>query len=1072
MASRTYRRKVSYSELDWRDYDNLAGRDFHFAEFHGINDSENFVTADQTSFADAKNVYIDSDGQLRQRPPLINKFQDLFSEVVKCVRVGAYSFVVEKYNNTYRLHFFKSNEDVRLLLDNLKSPDVYITSWYDLYLVFTNSEIYGIKVTEQDGSTNVKIFSTKEGDNGWINDLVYIPETEVQGGSGQVSSEAKNLFTNNTKRTYIFSEQATPSTEDLIGKEVTISIGGTSYTFTFERETEKVFVEQIGEQVFDDVQYGYTGNNQKYLGIKYNTAAHDRDLKIYLSSDGIVYDLIEPPSVLRNLNWDEYTGNATDSHGTGYKAKVKPVLSKDGQRIFIFTTVAGSANGNFSFGTQTNNNGGTGLIMYTTRTDTIQWEGDGVHSNYCLLQFENILGTVVQRGAIDTTYINIPGRLGYTPSFVANIRLRPILQESVRSGWQDDYFYDAQFIPNTNDIRAFSPSENFVGFIMPISYYEDKTTLPIAEGTPNPTPYHGTLLEGFIIAMYDIQLHSGKIFFEAYPIGINLGDFVIVEKRLYFPYNNTIRGLDFGITKGWQTWSGSSGAHPVYGFSTPEVLPGGIISTELSTTILTLQSSLITKNSILAVTEEGGVDLSVNTFIYAPQLIEWSNSNLRVDVPQYKWTLTKPAQTISVTDITASSVKLFNEHFILGNNYLYDMSSQIKIPLIVPLDKAIWLDNTGEFEYLYNGYLYTTVLTKDVIVSVVFKGDPEYKLVKPSAVEDFITKTFAIGNCLYQSTRKDNLLYVPENSKVELNQTITGLIKLTEDTLGVFTEDETYLYRYHDDVSSSLNVEAFTLEKTKLGFGLKAGDEIKYTIDGQYILMPTYKGLTALSYQEFLYTTEQTYKYLSENINTYYRTWTNNYSENVRITNYRDWIILHNGSTTLWILDLRNSSWWSWELPYNVKDVFVSQNELLITLDDVSNKSIYWFDFEEHNSCYDNLYGKHFIDWKIKSHKLNFNYAANYKIVKSIMVINNRNDNEHKNICYRIKFTNYKNGYNITDNDTLLFDIKSLTTQRIRLNFIKTNGLQFEITPNEQNTDVQFSTSDIIIKYRITEAVR
>ena len=61
----------------------------------------------------------------------------------------------------------------------------------------------------------------------------------------------------------------------------------------------------------------------------------------------------------------------------------------------------------------------------------------------------------------------------------------------------------------------------------------------------------------------------------------------------------------------------------------------------------------------------------------------------------------------------------------------------------------------------------------------------------------------------------------------------------------------------------------------------------------------------------------------------------------------------------------------------------------------------------------------------------------------------------------------------MSDTDTVLFDIDQLTTLIKRVNFVKTNAFQFEIANDETDPHPKlFETPDIVIKYRITEAVR
>ena len=177
MAKRTYRRPVSYDSLSSTQTKNLTGQEFHMSEFHGINDDENFVTADQTSFLDCNNVYVDSDGQLRQRPPI--NYYDIKLEIEQCKQ---YENVNTKIDTVGNIINITSVDNILIVFDSngkiyAKSPtnnelklwyyvgdysfpnyeNVRIYPWDNIYVIFSNvspdengtSGLYGFQFDEK-----------------------------------------------------------------------------------------------------------------------------------------------------------------------------------------------------------------------------------------------------------------------------------------------------------------------------------------------------------------------------------------------------------------------------------------------------------------------------------------------------------------------------------------------------------------------------------------------------------------------------------------------------------------------------------------------------------------------------------------------------------------------------------------------------------------------------------------------------------------------------------------------------------------------------------------------------------
>lgn len=375
----------------------------------------------------------------------------------------------------------------------------------------------------------------------------------------------------------------------------------------------------------------------------------------------------------------------------------------------------------------------------------------------------------------------------------------------------------------------------------------------------------------------------------------------------------------------------------------------------------------------------------------------------------------------------------------------------------------LYLSTDGKTFIYYNATeeaTYTNDYRGIATVDLLIPGDKKY--VAPAFAEDFITTTIAVNNLLYQSINKNNddpehpLIYFSVDSKVTFVDEITNLVVFSQTSLGVFLEDLVYEYQY--DTGNSV----YTLTPTKLQLGCKKGADIITGYDGNTIFVTTLKGLAGLNYQDFVQSTEQVYTYLTDSIMDLYDSFKSD--GKIKLYQYKDWIFVYRQDCLyFYIFDVRSSTWWKWTNPYTIQKILYDGDNLLL----LTNEQIAKYDFE--NEDFFDFVGTR-ISWKIRSQKLHFDAPNNYKHIRQLNIITTENGTE---LRYKLKFVNYRNLNNLSDIDTVLFDIDQLTTLIKRVNFIKTNAFQFEISDDDTDDRPKyFETPDIVIKYRITEDVR
>ena len=111
------------------------------------------------------------------------------------------------------------------------------------------------------------------------------------------------------------------------------------------------------------------------------------------------------------------------------------------------------------------------------------------------------------------------------------------------------------------------------------------------------------------------------------------------------------------------------------------------------------------------------------------------------------------------------------------------------------------------------------------------------------------------------------------------------------------------------------------------------------------------------------------------------------------------------------------------------------------------------------------------IDWLVRSQKLHFSAPNNYKHIRSLSIVTDENNTDE--LTFNLVFKNYRNLNNLSSSDVVEFEVTSLTTVIKRVNFIKTNAFQFEISNYKRDkTPHRFVTPNIAIKFRVTERVR
>lgn len=231
---------------------------------------------------------------------------------------------------------------------------------------------------------------------------------------------------------------------------------------------------------------------------------------------------------------------------------------------------------------------------------------------------------------------------------------------------------------------------------------------------------------------------------------------------------------------------------------------------------------------------------------------------------------------------------------VLGNNYLHYADDNIL--LLQNSDnftsnyRPVYVDNNNIIYYdISTKYLWTSNYEGTISADVTTwptddEGNelPHYKLFTPNLVYNFVSNVISINNTMYWSSKRDGKVYFPEIDNNSFEDDITAFVTFSQTSLGVFLEDSVYEFQYDS------SKDAYLLTPTKLVLGNKKGADVLLSYDGSNIFITTLKGLSALNYQDFVQSTEQTYSYLTENIMTEYDEFN---TSPIKLYQYKDWVV-------------------------------------------------------------------------------------------------------------------------------------------------------------------------------------
>lgn len=400
--------------------------------------------------------------------------------------------------------------------------------------------------------------------------------------------------------------------------------------------------------------------------------------------------------------------------------------------------------------------------------------------------------------------------------------------------------------------------------------------------------------------------------------------------------------------------------------------------------------------------------------------------------------------------------------------------------------------------YFYGGnvfdsmYIATTnalyISNADKVIELAETTVGETNFILPEVYALLENYYVGIGNKLYISKSiTDNgkfKWYFPEISVQPFDNSITNLQPISNSEVAIFFENEIWHSTFDTETVIDGKQGVYRYYKSKLQAGCKKGSDVLVTYDGKYTIFASNRGLVAMSYQDFIASTEQSLTYLSDNI---YDMFINYITEKnslnqIKLYKFGYWIVIYKrDSKDGFVFDTRNNSWWplsSFDKP--TKFVTIDNKVEMLSAGNMYDLNKSDADYYDYDGEFVNK-----VSWFVKSQKLHLSALNNYKHIINMTFVSVHDSNILQNSEYNIDGLDFKlqvncyrkkvdgNINSLDDYVTVNYRVDTIRTYVQRLNYSKINEFQYQLSSDEENAmDIPLSLNSITIKYKVGGQVR
>ena len=1101
------------------DYGDVKYKFFNHSNWKGVCDDKNYLGVDQETFADSKNVYVDSEGLLKSRPSVKQYVmtQEGLQYIYDLWTFGQWT--VYKTGDT-SLVFVKGDKVSRTL--NTTNKDFKLILADEKIFIFEPNNIQYVDLTEE----TIRVIDG--------NDKIYVPVTEIVTKGEHVENESPNALTTSYITRYLYEKG--DSMFEVYGHTGTVKIGDDTYTITFGEGTNLTLVKKCIKLKPSN----YRGNKPLVFVNKSNDvillASYNSDSLYTLtySLNGIVYkdlpyltnqiDLL--PAISQSFNHTYAVLHKKD----GPYAYTIPDTSSN-----VFTGWTNLIDIDMNF---------LGSYSKSTTVPTINFYPV---TNATLVQFVKTWTSSGRSPMVgDTIYLDVQDS---SLSFNEPTRYKHVCVNIHKDSDNNDPYwwktytvsevatawdYAANVAVPWTDTKA-TITENLIGNIT--NNTAVLTSEELATIVTNPKEYDefdytvvtNSALSGPSYTTY-YYLYTNSAWKRnntrspyEYNVGTAQGQQAYNKIREYF-FDESVFAVQMrsslGTSREWllvKTANGltkiNSGDEGICFCNTDIVclinpsmnLPLKAYRTSDGSKLSNLPELLITDGEDIYSYNVFDIDVFTATqylqasFImptdaqsdatYKRKLVNFTISyeeGAAKNTTNFKNYYSKTSKNISGTCTTSTDIlgiihpesgfhlSVYYNYALTDNSFLTDSAEYSLLFKSVPIAKTanniFLLDNDGN--------LYTSNFTQKIEVDIFTNGELKFDVFdhETELSQFFVSK----GKNLYINAQGANVgvddfkWYFPERNVQEFDYEITNLHPISTTEIAVFLQDSIYYVKPVTTTIDGIETIAYSYYKSRIPLGCEEGSDVITSYDNKYTMFATKRGFVAMSYQDFIASDEQALTFLSDTIYDMFNEWNQGA---IKLFQYNFWIILYRTNTgKAFIFDMRGNSWWPIEYNSNVKKfIEIDRKPLLL-----SGLYLYKLDTSNDNYFDGNSLKDGRIDWYLSSQKLHLDAINYYKHIVNLTFFGYNYGNKDVNVRFNLRVINYRKQTDTNETKSFSavdYKIQLTRTFVTRINYYKVNQVQYILESSrdedaEDKIPVPLSLTAISLKYLVTGQVR
>ena len=1003
------------------DYGDVKYKFFNHSNWKGVCDDKNYLGVDQETFADSKNVYVDSEGILKSRPSVKQYVmtQSGLQEIYDLWTLGQWTvYQVKDHFEGYSGGKLQELSAIVFRNNDYISAEIWVPWPYKL--LYADEKIFVFSKDAVSYYDTINKFWYNYTDEAAKN-TIYTPITSVVVKGVATDNESPNVLTSSYITRYLYEHGE--SMLNVKGKTGAVKIGDITYTITFTDTTQLILVKDI--RVLTEKNYingeplVFTNSEAGYVLIgEWNNTGYS----LYYSNDNIIYNTV--PDLADQLPL-EYT--------------LLPAISQSKDHVYV---VLYKDDGPYAY-----------TIYYTTNIGIVPfntWTNLTTYFSFDTSKVDSL------------RYINPPGAALYGTKVIGSpgYFLDEKTYSFVMMGRKrfEDTLIGARVIEcfciSTNGSKNITYEDGFGGYSN--SIYKN--------------PY--SIFNVFINTKYAVLFANySKPEFTSSKL-IRLRDFTEISglpSLFKYQLNNDLSKLGGTIlTRGQQIKFSS-----IEGFIAVDILLPKNYNTDAFSVNRECHIHRIGFNYDETLYNSNTVNYSSVAFdkfinIADDMLVEVNHND------DDKWTDQETSHTYYIPILESINyIIASNANSILTYKYLIYFETPISLLFTgIPVGIA-----TG-FYIVNNNTLYTSNFNDAIQVDVLTEGELTFDVFdhETELSQFFVSK----GKNLYINAQgsevgvDDFKWYFPERNVQEFDYEITNLHPISTTEIAVFLQDSIYYVKPVTTTIDGIETIAYSYYKSRIPLGCEQGSEVITSYDNKYTMFATKRGFVAMSYQDFIASDEQALTFLSDTIYDMFNEWNQGA---IKLFQYNFWIILYRTNTgKAFIFDMRSNSWWPIEYNSNVKKfIEIDRKPLLL-----SGLYLYKLDSSNDNYFDGNSLKDGRIDWFLSSQKLHLDAINYYKHIVNLTFFGYNYGDKDVNVRFNLRVINYRKQTDTNETKSFSavdYKIQLTRTFVTRINYYKVNQVQYILESSrdedaEDKIPVPLSLTAISLKYLVTGQVR